>query len=127
MVGLAAGLLKHLARAFGSLHDSVLTESDLTLETKRMYQSVVLGVLLYGAETWTPAQELVSKLDWFHRYCMCLLHFVWLVTSEVSYSWGQASLVGQGPSGCEISESSWYMGFCQMENNLYCCMVLIHT
>ena len=47
---LAAGLLKHLARAFGSLHDYVLTASDLMMKTKRMvYQSVVLGVLLYGA------------------------------------------------------------------------------
>ena len=45
--------------------------SDLTLETKRMvYRSVVLGVLLYGAETWAPTQELVSKLDRFHRHCV---------------------------------------------------------
>ena len=45
--------------------------SDLTLETKRMvYRSVVLGVFLYGAETWAPTQELVSKLDRFHRRCV---------------------------------------------------------
>ena len=50
MVKLAAGLLKHLVRAFGSLHDSVLTASDLMMKTKGMvYQSVVLRVLLYGA------------------------------------------------------------------------------
>jgi len=49
----------------------VFTASDLTLDTKRMvYRSVVLGVLLYGVETWAPTQELVSKLDRFHRRCV---------------------------------------------------------
>ena len=60
---LAVGLHKHLEL----LVVSVFTASDLTLETKRMvYRSVVLGVLLYGAETWAPTQELVSRLDRFH-------------------------------------------------------------
>ena len=64
-----------IARTFGSLCDSVFTASDLTLETKRIvYHSVVLGVLLYGAETWAPTQELVSKLDRFHRrHVHCIL------------------------------------------------------
>ena len=56
------------SRAFGSLHGSVFTASDLTLETKRMvYRSVVLGVLLYGTEIWAPHPRLVSRLDRFHR------------------------------------------------------------
>ena len=38
-----------------------------------MYQSVVLGVLLYGAEAWAPTQELVRKLDCFHRHCVCCI------------------------------------------------------
>ena len=55
------------SRAFGSLCTSVFAASDLTLEMKRMvYRSVVLGMLLYGAKTWAPTQELVSKLDRFH-------------------------------------------------------------
>ena len=55
------------SRAFSSLRDSVFIVSDLTLEAKRMvYRSVVLGLLLYGAETWAPTQELVSKLYRFH-------------------------------------------------------------
>ena len=55
------------SRVFGSLRDSVFTASDLTLETKRMvYRFVVLGVLLYSAETWAPTKELVSKLNKFH-------------------------------------------------------------
>ena len=65
-VKLAVELFKHLG-VFGSLHDSVFTASDLTMETKRIvYQSVVLGVLLYGAETWAFSQNLVGKLDRFH-------------------------------------------------------------
>ena len=44
---------------------------DLGLETKRLVcQSVVLGVLLYSAETWTPTQKLVRKLETFHRHCV---------------------------------------------------------
>ena len=48
---------------------------DLSLETKRLvYCSVVLGVFLYGAETWAPTQVLVRKLEWFHRRCVhCIM------------------------------------------------------
>ena len=48
---------------------------DLSLETKRqVYFSVVLGVLLHGAETWAPTQVLVRKLEWFHRRCVgCIM------------------------------------------------------
>jgi len=43
------------SRVFCSLRDSVFTASNLTLENKRMvYRSVMLGVLLYGAEPWAP-------------------------------------------------------------------------
>ena len=42
---------------FGSLHDSVFTASDLTVETKTMvYRSVVLGILLYGTDQNLGAQ-----------------------------------------------------------------------
>ena len=51
LVKLALGLHKH-PELWCSLHNSVFTTSDLILETKRMvYRSVVLVVLLYGAET----------------------------------------------------------------------------
>ena len=48
---------------------------DLSLETKRLvYQSLVLGVLLYGAETWAPKQVTVKKLETFHRRCVrCIM------------------------------------------------------
>ena len=54
----------------------MFTASDLTLETKRMvYRSVVLKLLLYGAEIWAPTQELVSKLDRQVSLMVCSLHF----------------------------------------------------
>ena len=41
---------------------------DLGLETKRLiYQSVVLGVLLHGAESWAPTQ---MTLEIFHCRCV---------------------------------------------------------
>ena len=54
---------------------AVFLAHDLSLETKRLvYCSVVLGVLLYGVETWAPTQVLVRKLEWFHRHCMhCII------------------------------------------------------
>ena len=34
----------------------------------------MLGVLLYGAETWAPTQVLVRKFEWFHRRCVrCII------------------------------------------------------
>ena len=53
VVGEVGCRIAQASRAFGSLRDSVFAASDLSLETKRMvYRSVVLGVLLYSAETW---------------------------------------------------------------------------
>ena len=41
------------SRAFGALCRSVLHDGGLSLRTNRMvYHAAVLGVLLYGAETW---------------------------------------------------------------------------
>ena len=57
VVGEVGCRFAQVSKAFGSLRDSVFAASYLTLETKRMvYQSVELGVLLYGAETWAPTQ-----------------------------------------------------------------------
>ena len=63
------------SKAFGSLRSAVFLAHDLSLETKRLvYCSVVLGMLLYGAETWAPTQVLVRKLEWFHHHCVhCIM------------------------------------------------------
>ena len=46
----------------------------LVLKLKDVYQSVVVGILLYSAETWAPTQVLVKKLEIFHRRCVrCIM------------------------------------------------------
>ena len=73
------------------------------MKTKRMvYQSVVLGVLLYGAETLVPTQDLVGKLDQFHWRCgRCILGISrtvqWkehLTTAEVADRFGMVKSIG---------------------------------
>ena len=67
-----------------------------------MYRSVVLGVLLYGAEAWAPTQELVRKLDCFHRHCVCCILGVsrtvqWrdhLTTAELAGRFGMVESIG---------------------------------
>ena len=72
MVGEVGCRIAQASRAYGSLCDSVFPASDLSMETKRMvHRSVILGVLLYGAETWAPTQKLVGKLNRFHKRCVC--------------------------------------------------------
>jgi len=63
------------SKAFGELCNSVFLASDLSLENKRLvYQSVVLGVLQYGVETWAPTQIILKKLENFHRRCVrCIM------------------------------------------------------
>ena len=56
--------LSQVSKAFGSLHSAVFMAHDLSLEIKRLvYCSVVLVVLLYGIEMWTPIEVLVRKLE----------------------------------------------------------------
>jgi len=43
----------------------------LTLDTKlRVYQTLVLSVLLYAADTWTLLSADVRTLDAFHQKCL---------------------------------------------------------
>ena len=75
MTGEVTCQIAQASRVFGELCSSVFTACDLSLETKRLvYQSVVLGVLLYSVETWAPTQVLVRKLETFHRRCVrCIM------------------------------------------------------
>ena len=58
-------------RAFGALRKSVFQNSSLSRRTKKMvYQVVVLGVLLYVAETWLAKQKNIRRLKGFHDRCL---------------------------------------------------------
>ena len=49
----------------------MIADKDLSLKAKRLvYRAVVLGVLLYGAETMTIKLAHSKKLEVFHNRCM---------------------------------------------------------
>ncbi len=59
------------SRAFGALCRLVFHDGTLSLTTKRMvYRAVVLGVLLYGAESWTNKRAATQKLESFNNKCL---------------------------------------------------------
>ena len=59
------------SKAFGALWKPIFGDSNLSLRTKRnMYKAVVLGVLLYGSETWTTKRDAVRRLGVFHNRCL---------------------------------------------------------
>ena len=53
------------SRAFGALRRPVFGDKDLSL-----YNAVVLGVLLYGAETWAKKRDTSHKIEVFHNRCL---------------------------------------------------------
>ena len=65
------------SRVFGALRSAVFCDRSLSLSTKRMvYCSMVLGVLLYGAESWAIKERTIKKIESFHNWCMrCILGF----------------------------------------------------
>ena len=137
------------SRAFGTLRRSVFEHKDITLSTKRVvYRSEVLGLLLYGAETWVNKRDSSRKFEAFHNRCirsilgissaqqqmghitsvqMCrrfgmeessedfiaskrlrwlghvarMEDFIWLATTEKTYSWSQDEMEGQSEEGFE--------------------------
>ena len=59
------------SKAFGALKEPIFKNSDLSCKTKCcVYKSVVLGVLLYGSETWTTKRASTKKLEVFHNRCL---------------------------------------------------------
>ena len=65
------GRIAKAAYAFGRLKRAVWNSSDISVQTKcKVYKSVVLGTLLYSAETWTTLQHHVKKLQSFNIRCI---------------------------------------------------------
>ena len=61
-IGMASGIMGRLS--------SVWQQSRLSLATKlRVYNSLVLSVLLYGCDTWTILKSDERKLEAFHKSC----------------------------------------------------------
>ena len=64
------------SRAFSALCRPVFNDGNLSRRTKRMvYRVAVLGVLLYGAETWVNKRDATQKLQSFYNKCLrCITH-----------------------------------------------------
>ena len=61
------GRIAKAAYTFGRLKRAIWDSSDISVQTKcKVYKSVVLGTLLYSAETWTTLQHHVKKLQSFN-------------------------------------------------------------
>ena len=59
------------SKVFGALYRAVFRDSTLSVATKRMvYRAIVLGVLLYRAETWTNKRAATRKLEYFNNRCL---------------------------------------------------------
>ena len=59
------------SKAFGALRRPVFGDKDLSLRTKRLvYRAVVLGVLLYGSETWANKRIASRRVEAFHNRCL---------------------------------------------------------
>ena len=63
--------LHKASRAFGALYHRVWKDKAIHQGAKlAIYTAVVLSVLLYGCQSWTPYQRHVSKLESFHHRCL---------------------------------------------------------
>ena len=59
------------SQGFGALRKHTFSNKDLKPETKaRLYVALVLGILLYGCETWFLREEEFKKLKRFHNDCV---------------------------------------------------------
>ena len=78
--------------AFGQLKEKVYLNRNLKIGTKiRVYQAIVISVLLYGAETWTLYSKQLNLLDKFHMQCLRrMLGLTWrdrVTNNEVLVRW----------------------------------------
>ena len=63
--------ISRASAAFGQLKDRVYLNRNLKLTTKlRVYEAIVLSILLYSSETWTPYASQLRILNKFHMQCL---------------------------------------------------------
>nr|VZI17034.1 unnamed protein product [Spirometra erinaceieuropaei] len=66
-----ANRISKASQAFGRLQSTVWNRHGLQLSTKlKMYKSVILLTLMYGAETWTVYTKQARRLNHFHLSCL---------------------------------------------------------
>jgi len=77
--------------------DQNIWRSNISLETKLcLYNTCILPIFLYGAETWSVTVTLSKKIDTLDNWCLrCILNIHWteLITNdEVHFRTGQPFL-----------------------------------
>ena len=60
--------IARVSKAFRNLRKFVFQDSSLSRQTKIVCQAVVLGVLLYAAETWLAKQKDIRRLEGLHHH-----------------------------------------------------------
>jgi len=63
--------IKAAGAAFGALQKSVFGTKNVPLKSKRAaFESIVLGILLHGSESWVLTMKLKARLDSFYNRCI---------------------------------------------------------
>ena len=63
--------ISRASSAFGQLKDRVYLNRNLKLSTKmKVYEAIVLSILLYSSETWTLYASQLKTLNKFHMQCL---------------------------------------------------------
>ena len=63
--------IKKASNAFGAMRKSLFSSRGITIEAKgTSYQSLILPILLYGAETWCLTESLFRQIRNFHHSCV---------------------------------------------------------
>jgi hypothetical protein len=58
-------------KAFGALSTCVFKSTSVTHEAKRrVYEGLILAILLYASECWLVTEQMRSKLRAFHAQCL---------------------------------------------------------
>ena len=63
--------IRKASNAFGSLRKSLFSNKSITYQAKgSAYRSLILPILLHGAETWSLTEKLFNLLRNFHHMCV---------------------------------------------------------
>jgi len=106
------------ATTFGQLRPRVWSNGNLSIRVKiQVYMSCVVGVLLYGCETWTTYRHQERRLNAFHMRCL---------RSILGLSWKDRvpnTLILQTTGSCDLITTirhrrlRWAGHVCRMEDN----------
>ena len=64
-------LMAKASIAFSKLRHCLWGQKGVKLDTKiQVYKAVIISILLYGSETWTPYRSQINQLDVFPKRCL---------------------------------------------------------